>query len=275
MRRRIGFACIIGVVVCMFLRCDRATATVASAWCSTPIAFEGQRTEWKVQHTPVIGGNVSFRVMNDSQFLYVNVCVKERKTIKEILLRGLNVWFTPGTKKSRLFGIHFPLENKKEKPVSQSPRLEPGIPSEALVTANEAMELLQDGSEPRYLTTMQSKAIGIEATIGLSDTALHYMMKVPLHVNDSYPYGIGITSDTLATILFENPPIDYKLLRSESGGSPRNSGYPGLVDPNDGTVPEDEVAPLRGVGGGHNTAGLVPAANLSVKVAVRLAAPGK
>jgi hypothetical protein len=219
-----------------------------SRWPDRVITVDGSDADWENAKVYVDKVNISFGVLNDSEFLYVCMASLDRRIARQIMGRGLIMWIDSKGGQDKTFGIHFPLgfRGRDEEPggmdrEASTMEFDPsGMMPRAGLTD---LEILGPGKKDVARMPIQ-EAIGIQAKASMDSGRIVYELKVPLGRSSKTPYAIGTGLGKNIAIGLETP--EFKDGRN-GGRSAGRGGPPGGEIPQEGESPEGEL----GAGGGR------------------------
>ena len=233
-----------------------------SKWRDRDIIIDGQDTEWQGRMT--LYDKLYLGACNDGDFLYLCISTTDKNVqaqLTGILGQNFTLWFDPGGKKNKVFGLRFwndPPPRFMENPV------EPGKNAyrrrralkekerEFELRTNPRIEVLEGDEAAAPL----ADATGVEVKLGTArfDTELIYEMKIPLKTTDSIDFAlvplpgkpIGVYLET-SDIKPSEIPLGYGMGeggRMTGGGSPHmGSGRGSRGGGNGGGM--DFIEPIR------------------------------
>jgi hypothetical protein len=195
------------IVPFVLFRCVRYE--VDSRWPDRVITIDGSDADWENARVYVEKANISFGVLNDSEFLYVSMASTDRRIAAQIMRRGLTVWLDPKGGQNKTFGIHFPLgsQGRDEGPGGVAGE---GFKTEFDPSAMMAPEGMTDleilGPDKKDAVRMPiQEAVGIQVKASLDSGRIVYELKVPLGRSDKTPHAIGTGSGKNVTVGLETP----------------------------------------------------------------------
>ena len=179
----------------------------------------------------------SFR--NDDNYLYVYLTSTDNSLRRELLLRGMTIWFDPSGGTDKKMGIKFPvgvdptqmrlaMRSPDEETRSHGDRTE--FNDRIKETLNQ-IELLNDGGETKLRTTVTGGDHGISARLDDEDGSLVYKLKVPLKKFTANTFYVDTQPDKPLGIELESNQVDLKEMREKSGdksGEGRGRGGVGI-----------------------------------------------
>ncbi|MDD5567720.1 MAG: hypothetical protein PHY88_00705 [Candidatus Omnitrophica bacterium] len=85
-----------------------------SSWRDREIIIDGKYTDWGSSSTYYYEKTRTvLNLANDSDYMYICLISRNREVEVQIMESGLFVWFDPGAKKEKTFGIRFPVGLKR------------------------------------------------------------------------------------------------------------------------------------------------------------------
>ena len=229
---------------------------VDGKWRDGAITIDGSPSEWPAGLTPFNDQPVSIAAVNDGDSLYIVLTASERAVRTQILRQGLIVWFDPGGKDKKHFGLKFPIGagldpegyhgrggHRGERPPDSSSSGTSGSdsaqgehhgpPSDSDLEPPNRLEVLgASKDDARSFTADQ--APGIAVKVGQAEGLLTYELKVPLVSNDAHPYAVGAPAGKLIGVGLEMPKLEMP-----EGEGRRGGGMGGMS------------GGMGGMGGGH------------------------
>jgi hypothetical protein len=164
-----------------------------SRWRKGDITIDGKNTEWRDSLIVIDDKETSVGIVNDDEFLYIFLTSTDRGVARQILMRGLTLWFDRDGGNDKKFGIRYPLGM-----AGNVARNGGRMDADSVVTDNrrEQMARVPDEleiynsaeSEPHRMAISESG--GIEAKYHMSEDTLVYELKVPL-TDNMHPFAIG------------------------------------------------------------------------------------
>ncbi len=199
---------------------------LASKWRSHNVVIDGSSKEWENNTVYLKDYNSSVGIMNDSNYIYIFFSSNDRDIQREMLVRGLIVWFDSTGGSDKIFGIKFPLGMEGNPELFQRrPQDENNgkrFNQEYAKTLNE-LEILGPMKNARFQVSTKNK-YDIEASLGENEGNLTYELKVPLKINNEFQYGIGTDTSKTIGIGIEIPKPDFQKMREDFGGRRPDGG---------------------------------------------------
>ena len=221
-------------LILMLFGCS-SSLELSSRWTDQELAITGDGSHWKDATTDIVGPDVSIGVKNDKNYLYVGLITSNRATQLQLLALGCTAWFDTEGKKSKTFGIQFPVSG-----LLQGRRFPAqGKPEElqALINAAQRQLVICGTGEGEQHRMSVQEARGVEAHLGYADGTLTYELKVPLQKNNDSPYAInadmkkplflGFETGNLADAMKGRPDVSNRSQVTSVRGRPGGTGGSG------------------------------------------------
>lgn len=167
----------------------------AGTWRSRDITIDGRQTEWENLLTRLEDQPIMFGVVNDSNFLYLILQTSDRPTMRQLMFRGLTVWFDRTGGDEKRFGIHYPLGIQGME-MRMPPRDREAEPNR---DENPFMRMPVDTTEIEILGPMENERHRmsvielreIRAKFQIVEGTFIYELQIPLADIGADPYAIG------------------------------------------------------------------------------------
>jgi hypothetical protein len=208
-----------------------STQQLASKWSERPIRIDGNLRDWSDSTTFAEKDGVRYAVMNDGNFLYLCLLSSKPGLGRQIMARGMTVWFDPNGGDKKTIGIRFPVgmggmgrqEMSARPPEDEQGRRgarEQGLDREPL----NDFEYLGPGENDRQrVARLQGQ--GVELHLTATQERFLYELKIPLQYSSQHPYsiethaggniGIGVESNTA-----QRMPEEMRPSEGTEGGRP-------------------------------------------------------
>jgi hypothetical protein len=209
-----------------------STQQLASKWSEGPIRIDGSLRDWSDSTAFVEKDGIRYAVMNDGQYLYFCLLSSKAGLGRQMMFRGMTVWFDPNGGEKKTIGLRFPIGmggmGRSEIPV-RPPEEEQGQqgvrPEEFPRQTPNEFEYLGPGENDRQrVSRLQGQGIEIHLTATLE--RFLYELKIPLQYSSQHPYsvethagariGLGVESNTA-----------QRMTESMRGGEGVEGGRPG------------------------------------------------
>jgi hypothetical protein len=218
------------IVLLVSLFCGCKSIELKSYWRDREIKIDGNGDDWQGK-TWVIKDlpNVAVGFMNDDKYLYLSLSISDRSLQRQIMFRGLTLWFDRSGGEEKKLGIHYPLGmgmmdapmNRRRSP-DEFDRMRDSMPNFPDKFSNE-VEILGPAEGEHQRMKIQETG-GIEIALRSNNGLLVYEMKIPLEDNGPKPYAIGTT---IGSIIGVGAETESNSMRSEGGDRPRLGDSPG------------------------------------------------
>lgn len=208
----------IGSLSINFYGCGNIELT--SKWRSHNVEINGSSEEWVNNTVYLKDYNSLVGIMNDSDYLYIFFSSNDKNIQREMLVRGLIVWFDSTGGSDKIFGIKFPVGMEGNPGLfqrrSQNENSGRRFNEKYAKTLNE-LEILGPMKNARFRVSNKNK-YDIEVSLGENEGNLTYELKVPLKINNQFKYGIGTDTSKTIGVGIEIPKPDFQKMREDFGG---------------------------------------------------------
>lgn len=219
---------VLALVIAMAGGCS-STMQLASNWTPETIPIDGSMKEWSDSTLFAQKDDLSYAVKNDDQYLYLFVMSATPNLGRQMVFRGMTVWFDPNGGSKKTLGVRFPLGmGRGEMPIrsdGQDGEQRGNRFTEMERQALNEFEFLGPGENDRQRVS-RIQGQGVEFYINATPERFVYEMKIPLKYSSEHPYaletrpgqkiGVGIASNTIT-----RP-------GGREGGSPGEGGGEGM-----------------------------------------------
>jgi hypothetical protein len=222
---------ILSIIAAMSTGCS-SNLKLNSHWRQQEITVDGESKDWQDGMTFVEKKNVSLGVANDEDYLYICLVATDRELLRQIIVRGLTLWFDPEGGKEKTFGIRFPLGLIESGLMRMPGRGRGGNQETVPETMREnfeqsltKIEVIWPEKKERLRFDNVSALPGIAVKVKLSDAAdtLIYEIKVPLLQTEQHRFAIGTEAGERLGVGFETTQFDREKLRERM----RKGGFGG------------------------------------------------
>jgi len=157
---------------------------VRSVWTSQQMTIDGAAAEWPDSAWTEKEG-VRFGIMNDENNIYVVLETPKQNLRRQIMIRGLTVWFDPLAREKQSIGIHYPIGGLG----AGGRRMGEGDPRAGMTSALAEFEYISPLEQiPLRVSIVAGQ--GVEVRVNNSQESLVYELKVPLQASSGHPYSI-------------------------------------------------------------------------------------
>ncbi|MGH2568569.1 MAG: hypothetical protein ACRDGA_09535, partial [Bacteroidota bacterium] len=109
-RIRISWAGSVAILSCMLLPLAGCAGSVmTSGWNDERIVVDGDAQDWDGTSAFYNDEGVAVKVRNDAEYLYLLLVIQKREVGREVIMRGLTLWFDPNGGEKKTIGLRYPL----------------------------------------------------------------------------------------------------------------------------------------------------------------------
>jgi len=166
-----------------------------SHWHTKAVEGGGTSQEWPSAMTQIEGKQAMVGFLNDSDDLYISLVTDDRALQRQVMFRGLTVWFDREGGEEHRFGIRYPIGMEMAaNPMLQRDWKGQRNPDDTLqeripVDTSEAEITGPMDNEQRRVKIIDLRQISVRFNV--TRGRLMYELKVPLADNGPDPYSIG------------------------------------------------------------------------------------
>ncbi len=264
----------------------QAVPKLKSHWADREIVIDGTADEWEGAQTYIKKTKIDVGLVNDEQFIYVNLVTRDRGIRSQIMMQGLTLWFDPEGGAAQSFGVRFPLglralSEDGTMPFGGGPgqgrgrgNRDPEQMRERFEATLEELEILGPGIDDVERLAVD-EIDGFEVAMDMIGERVVYELKIPMHGSDEHPYAIGVESATRVGVGLVSPEMERPEGsrqggfrgggRGGGGGGGRGGG--GFGGPGGG----GRGGGFGGPGGGGGRGGFEPPKPIEVWTTIELA----
>ena len=204
-----------------------------SRWRTAPVDIDGHNTEWQNALVRLDDKQVMVGFMNDGSYLYMSIVTDDRGIQRQIMFRGLTVWFDREGGEEKRFGVHFPVgmqfggggfrgmaEDREGAQPDSTARFR--MPP---VDTSDVEIIGPVNGEHHQISKAQLREVAV--SMDNSSGTLVYELKVPLTDNGPEPYAIGTQPGKTIGIGLETAARQAPQGSDESGGGGGGRGFRG------------------------------------------------
>ncbi len=190
---------------CTMIGCKSTELT--SRWAAVSVVIDGRNEEWqnslvRVEDTPAMIG-----LMNDRNYLYLALVTDDRALQRQIMFRGLTVWFDREGGNAKKFGIHYPTgirfgDSREDRPSREMFQQDSSFRDRIPPVDTTQIDITGPAEGDQHLLPV-SQLKDISVRMNLIAGTLVYEMRVPLTDNGGDPYAIGTSPGKKIGIGFE------------------------------------------------------------------------
>ena len=200
---------------------------LASRWSSQPIHIDGNVAEWADSTVFIEKEGVRCGVMNDGDYLYLCLLSSKQGLGRQIMFRGMTVWFDPNGGEKKTVGLRFPLGM----PRAGLPEMTEGENPEQNVNRPDAFER-QALSEFEFLGPAENdrqrvsrlQGQGVEIHLTATAERFVYKLKIPLRYSSQHPYALETRPGSAVGIGIEPNAAQRAQEGERGGGESRGEG---------------------------------------------------
>lgn len=215
----------------LFIGCG-STQQVVSKWSERPVQMDGKLGEWSDSTAFFEKDGIRYAAMNDGEYLYLCLLSSKPGLGRQIVFRGMTIWFDPNGGEKKTIGIRFPLGmaglNRGEMaspPTDEEPNQRGSRLDELERQALNEFEYLGPGENDRQrVSRLQGQ--GVEMNITATPERLLYELRIPLQYTSQHPYSVESHAGAKVGIGFESNTAQ-RLAETAAGGEGRGEGTPG------------------------------------------------
>jgi hypothetical protein len=179
----------------------------ASRWRTVPVMVDGKNTEWENALVKFEERQAMVGFMNDGTDLYIAVVTDDRGLQRQMMFRGLTVWFDREGGSEKRFGIHYPRGMQfgafgMNRPPRDAEGADSSFRDRMPPVDTTQIEIFGPGENDHQLLQM-AQLKRLAAKISLSGGLLVYELKVPLTDDGPEPFAIGTSPGKTIGVGFE------------------------------------------------------------------------
>ena len=238
---------------------------IASKWSEQKVKVDGNLREWSDSTAFVEKDGLRCGVMNDGEFVYICMMSSKPNIGRQILFRGMTVWFDPNGGSKKTIGIRFPIGMRRgEMPMQRDEEETDQRGNRIDAMERQAVSDFEfvGPTEKDLQMVSRLQGQGVEMHLTSTPERFVYELKVPLAYSSAHPYAIESRAGSPIGVGFETNTMQRAAAtegegegRGEGGRSGRG-GMPGMGAGRGGRMPG-----AGGPGGGRQGA-----ANISVDI---------
>ena len=214
----------IAVIAMLSAGCG-SSLQIASRWSDQKIKMDGNLKEWSDSTVFVEKDGLRCGVMNDDEFVYVCVMSSKPNLGRQIMFRGMTVWFDPNGGSKKTIGIRFPIGMRR----GEMPMQPEGEETDQRGNRLDAMErqAVSDfefvgptEKDLQMVSRMQGQ--GVEMHLTSTPERFVYELRIPLAYSSSHPYAIESHAGSPIGVGFETNAVQRPA--AAEGGEGRGEG---------------------------------------------------
>lgn len=225
------FSAIILLYSFMFSGCG-TTLELPSRWADKRIAIDGSLREWIDSTAFVEKDGIRCGVMNDKEYLYVCLMSSTPNLGRQLIMRGMTVWFDPNGGEKKTIGVRFPLGSMRSGVMRpESGGRTPGTIGdrasenrqqrfdEIEQQALQEFEYIGPGPNDRQ-RVLRIQGQGVEFQLTARPERFIYEMKIPLAYSSQHPYAVESYAGSVIGVGFDSSLQERPMAGEGSGENP-------------------------------------------------------
>ncbi len=209
-------------LILLFAGCSQSG--LVSSWTRQGVAVDGDQAEWQGLLQKPEGRSIALGVMNDSDYLYVTLSSLDRRTLMQIMSRGLTVWFDPQGRNRKVLGIRYPVGAitmglQEEGWGRWNRRGQAGL--EELLEQMVATELWIEVTGPErddLARITRGGESGLQVEVASKLGQFVYELRIPLNSSAENPHALNAAPGETISIGYEGGGTSATGLRRPTGG---------------------------------------------------------
>jgi uncharacterized membrane protein YgcG len=207
-------ACVVTVIFAALLDGCAGAVQVASRWDDNPIRIDGDSSDWTDSTVFVQKDDFRLGVMNDDKYLYVCLMSNLPNLGRQVMFRGMTIWFDPNGGEKKTVGIRYPIgmggmgmpvraEGGEGNQGDQGDRDRSRFDPETSPALSEFEYLGPSENDRQRVSKLEAQ--GVEVQLKSTQDRFVYELKIPLVYSSQHPYsletrpgsaiGIGVESN--------------------------------------------------------------------------------
>jgi hypothetical protein len=219
------------------------TLELPSHWADIHIEIDGSLREWTDSTTFVEKDGIRCGVMHDKEYIYVCIMSSTPNLGRQLIMRGLTVWFDPNGGEKKSIGVRFPIvamrsgmmrpafgdrparEERDQAPADRRQRYD-----ETERQSLQEFEFLGPGPDDRQ-RVLRMQGQGIVFHLTSTPERFVYEMKIPLAYSSQHPHAVESYPGSVIGIGFDSTPQERAMGGAPGGevpeGAPPGGGRTG------------------------------------------------
>lgn len=230
-RKALGITAL--AILAGFVTVSRASAgdvKLDSQWRNTAITVDGQDSDWESGRVYLKDIKGALGVVNDGEYLYLSLSTNDEGLSRQILYRGLIVWFDPDGGHDKMFGLQYPVRRRGEgfrRPPGDEDepreRPDPGQFQQRMLDSIPSLLTILDSKGEATDTVNLGPDQDIQAQMHMEGERLTYEMRIPLSYSTEHSFAIATTPGAKIGIGLETPKFSF----DGHGGGGMHGGFGG------------------------------------------------
>lgn len=221
-----ALVCSLAASSVLILQGCSSSLQMTSKWSENKIQIDGDLKKWSDSTLFVQKDDIRFGVMNDGEFLYVCVMSSKPNLGRQIMFRGMTVWFDPNGGEKKTYGVRFPIGMGR----GQMPERPDEEETDQRGNRFDAMnrQSLSDfefigPTEKDLQMVSRLQGQGVEMHLTSTPERFVYELKVPLAYSSAHPYAVESHPGAPIGVGFETNTFQ-RPAGAEGGGEGRGEG---------------------------------------------------
>lgn len=228
MKSYILFGSMTYLIVSLFAGCSGSY--LASNWQSEQIAIDGDVGDWSAIPAYTEREDVRLSVSNDGEYFYLLLATQKREIARQIVLRGLTLWFDPNGGGKKTLGLNYPLgvqgSDMRYRDGETNPPERTEVREEISQRSLEEFEFLGPQERDR-VRVPKREGKGVEVELSDEHNLFVYEVKIPLVFSLQHPYAIETSAGSTIGLTVEVGGSGMFARGTRGGDMPGGGGFPG------------------------------------------------
>ena len=188
-----AFVYSIAAMLVLFLQGCGSSMQLTSKWSEHKIQIDGDLKEWSDSTLFVQKDDIRCGVMNDNEFLYVCVISSKPNLGRQVMFRGMTVWFDPNGGEKKTLGIRFPI-GMGGRDIMTRPEADErdqrgnGVETMGRQALNEFEYVGPTDMDLQRVSRLQGQ--GVEMHLTTTPDRFVYQLRIPLAYSSAHPYSV-------------------------------------------------------------------------------------
>jgi hypothetical protein len=188
-----AFVYSIAAMLVLFLQGCGSSMQLTSKWSEHKIQIDGDLKEWSDSTLFVQKDDIRCGVMNDNEFLYVCVISSKPNLGRQVMFRGMTVWFDPNGGEKKTLGIRFPI-GMGGRDIMTRPEADErdqrgnGVETMGRQALNEFEYVGPTEKDLQRVSRLQGQ--GVEMHLTTTPDRFVYQLRIPLAYSSAHPYSV-------------------------------------------------------------------------------------
>jgi hypothetical protein len=193
--------------------------------------MDGNLGDWTDSTVFIEKDGIRYAVANDGEFIYLCLLSSKPNIGRQIMFRGMTIWFDPNGGDKKTIGIRFPIgglgmgrPEMGQQPEQDPPQMGSRLQEMERQSLNE-LEYLGPGENDRVrVSRLQGQ--GLEMHMTATPERFVYKLKIPLRYSSQHPYAVETHAGAKIGIGIESNAAP-RMAPGEMGGEGRGEGSGG------------------------------------------------